>query len=260
MPGIAIKPAGPRAARVRRRSAASVAPIRRSARVALLQLSLEARIVWGAVLAFVGASLAWLTSDHRIPDWDSGIHELLAVSVHNELAAGRLSAPFTDYNSYPPLVHLVGGLTAFLTGAHPMALILSSNVVFVPLLAFGCYGTAKLAFGRTAGAARRAARARQPDGHLDDAPVPARRAQAALVAVAVWALVCLAGASRDDAHGRARRRGGGARAAHQGDLGGLPRRPGRRDRAARPLKPPGSARVRRDLLRAGGTVVRLPRW
>ena len=188
MPGIAIKPARPTAAHARRRSAAPVAPIRRSARVALLQLSLEARIVWGAVLAFIGASLAWLTSDHRIPDWDSGIHELLAVSVHNELAAGRLSAPFTDYNSYPPLVHLVGGLTVFLTGAHPMALILSSNVVFVPLLAFGCYGTAKLAFGRSAGLLAALLALGSPmvistmHQYQLDAP------QAALVAVAVWAL------------------------------------------------------------------------
>ena len=188
MPGIAIKSARPAAARMRRRSATPAAPARRAARTARLDISLQAAIVWSAVLAFLGASVAWLTADHRVPDWDSGIHELLALSAHDELAAGRLTAPFTDYNTYPPLVHLIGGLTVFLTGAHPMALILSSNVVVVPLLAFGCYGAAKLAFGRTAGLLAALLALGSPmfvsamHQYQLDGP------QAALVATAVWAL------------------------------------------------------------------------
>jgi 4-amino-4-deoxy-L-arabinose transferase-like glycosyltransferase len=188
MPGIAIKPARPTAARARRPLAAPAAGNRTTTDTAGLRVSLQARVVWGAVAAFLGGSVAWLLSDHRIPDWDSGIHELLAVTVHNELAAGRLSAPFTDYNTYPPLVHLLGGLAVFLTGAHPMALILSSNVVFVPLLAFGCYGAAKIAFNRTAGMLAALLALGSPmvvstmHQYQLDAP------QAALVATAVWAL------------------------------------------------------------------------
>jgi 4-amino-4-deoxy-L-arabinose transferase-like glycosyltransferase len=184
MRGTAIELRQPSAARARGRSGA-----RPRIATAAASLSREARLVWAAVAVFVAASTAWLTADHRLPDWDSGIHELLALSAHNELAAGRLAAPFTDYNSYPPLVHLVGGLTVFLTGAHPMALILASNVVFVPLLAFGCYGSAKLAFGRTAGALAALLALGSPmfvsvmHQYQLDGP------QAALVATAVWALL-----------------------------------------------------------------------
>jgi hypothetical protein len=188
MPGIDLKPARPTAARARRHSAAPTARADGGTPAAGLRVSLQAAAVWSAVLAFLGGSVAWLLSDHQIPDWDSGIHELLALTAHNELAAGRLSAPFTDYNTYPPLVHLLGGLTVFLTGAHPMALILSSDVVFVPLLAFGCYGAATLAFNRTAGMLAALLALGSPmvvstmHQYQLDAP------QAALVATAVWAL------------------------------------------------------------------------
>jgi len=52
-------------------------------------------------------SVWWLGADDRVPDWDSGAHEYFAAVIHNELASGQLTRPFTDYNSYPPLVHLV---------------------------------------------------------------------------------------------------------------------------------------------------------
>ena len=154
-----------------------------------LRISREARWVWLAVVVFVGLSVWWLTQDDRVPDWDSGLHEFFAAMVHNELASGQLTRPFTDYTTYPPFVHLVGALAVFVAGLHPMALILASNVVFVPLLAFGCYGTARIAYGPRAGVLAAVLALGSPmvvstmHEYYLDAP------QAAMVAVSVWALL-----------------------------------------------------------------------
>lgn len=155
----------------------------------LAHVSREARWVWVAVLGFVATSAWWLTQDDRVPDWDSGIHEYYATLVHDQIAHGQLTQPFTNYNSYPPLVHLVGGLSAFLVGSHPTALILSSNIVFVPLLAFGCFGVGKLAYGPRAGLLAAVLALGSPivvstmhEYYLD---VP----QAAMVSVSAWALL-----------------------------------------------------------------------
>jgi 4-amino-4-deoxy-L-arabinose transferase-like glycosyltransferase len=154
-----------------------------------LRIGREARWVWLAVVAFVGMSVWWLTQDDRVPDYDSGTHEFLAAVIHNELASGQLLRPFTDYTSYPPLVHFVGALAIFAAGLHPMALILASNIVFVPLLAFGCYGTARIAYGPRAGLLAAIVALGAPmvvstmHEYYLDTP------QAAMVAVSVWALL-----------------------------------------------------------------------
>jgi 4-amino-4-deoxy-L-arabinose transferase-like glycosyltransferase len=159
-------------------------PVVRRARV-----SGEARWVWVAVLSFVGMSVWWLTQDDRVPDWDSGFHEFYAAVIHGQLANGHLAGPFTDYNGYPPLVHLVGALSAFAVGLHPMALILSSNIVFVPVLAFGCFGAGRIAYGPRAGLLAAVLALGSPivvstmHVYYLDAP------QAAMVAAGVWAVL-----------------------------------------------------------------------
>ncbi len=154
-----------------------------------IHVSREARWVWLAVLTFVSMSAWWLTQDDRVPDWDSGIHELFAEAVHRELAGGQLTRPFTDYNSYPPLVHVVGALSSFLLGLHPSAFVLSSNVVFVPLLAFGCFGVGRIAYGPRAGLLAAVLALGSPMFvsmmHEYELDPP----QAAMVAVTVWALL-----------------------------------------------------------------------
>lgn len=111
----------------------------------------EAWWVWAAVVVFLVGSTWWLTQDDRVPDYDSGFHMLQAMSYHNAMAAGQPFAWFTDYDTYPPLVHLLGAFSIFLFGPHVMTLIMTSNVIFVPLLAFGCYGTGRFVAGPRAG-------------------------------------------------------------------------------------------------------------
>src|SRR5438552_17187580 len=89
-------------------------------RLRLSAISPEARWGWVAVIAFVAMSAWWLTQDTRVPDYDSGAHMYYALVTHGELSLGQLANPFTDWNTYPPLVHLIGGLSVLLTGAHPM--------------------------------------------------------------------------------------------------------------------------------------------
>ena len=70
-----------------------------------------------------------------------------------------------------------------------MALILSSNIVFVPLLAFGCFGAAKIAYGPRAGLLAAVLALGSPmivstmHSYYLDGP------QAAMVAISVWALL-----------------------------------------------------------------------
>ena len=152
-------------------------------------VSREARLLWPAVLAFVAMTAWWLTQDTRIPDYDSAAHGFFAVVVHRELSLGRVAAPFTDYNSYPPLVHLLGGISIFVTGPHPAALILSSDLVFVPLLAFGCLGVGRIVFGPRAGLLAALVALGSPMFvsmmHEYDLDPP----QAAMIAVSLWALL-----------------------------------------------------------------------
>ena len=162
------------------------------ARAKELRIGGEARSVcWLAVIAFVGTSVWWLTQDDRVPDYDSSAARVPGRGgPQQSWPPEQLTRPFTDYTTYPPLVHIVGALGVFVAGLHPMALILTSNIVFVPLLAFGCYGTAAgYAYGPRAGLLAAVLALGSPmivstmHEYYLDAP------QAAMIAVSVWALL-----------------------------------------------------------------------
>jgi hypothetical protein len=98
------------------------------------------------VLAFFAITIWWLTQEGRVQDWDNGMHTVDAFLNHNQLAAGHLTTPFTEFNTYPPLGHLVGALGVFIGGLSPATVIVASNLVFVPLLAAGCFGVGRLVY------------------------------------------------------------------------------------------------------------------
>jgi 4-amino-4-deoxy-L-arabinose transferase-like glycosyltransferase len=112
------------------------------------------REAWLAILAMLvsfGVAVWWLSQDTRVPDWDSGLHMIDAWTVHAQWASGEWLKPFTDFNNYPPLVHIVGALGIFAGGLHTASIVLANNIVFLPLLVGGCYGVGTLAYGRRAG-------------------------------------------------------------------------------------------------------------
>lgn len=100
---------------------------------------------------FVAISAWWLASDVRMVNVDNAKHLLIAARWSIPLGAGDLLEPFTGWAQYPPGVHLVGALAILATSVNVANMVMAENLVFVPLLALGCYGTGKLAFGRTAG-------------------------------------------------------------------------------------------------------------
>jgi hypothetical protein len=142
-----------------------------------------------ACLVFIGVTVWWLTQDRRVPDFDEGHHLIFAFIVHAELAKGQLLAPFTDFNDYPPLVHLVGAIGVFLGGLHESAVILADNVVFVPLLAGGCYGVGTIAYGRRAGLLAALFALGTPMIVSEMREYYVDPGEAAMVAVSVWAIL-----------------------------------------------------------------------
>ncbi|HSZ05798.1 MAG TPA: glycosyltransferase family 39 protein [Solirubrobacteraceae bacterium] len=121
------------------------------ARTGVSRLSAPA---WGAIaatVAFVAVTCWWLTQDRSIPIYDAGDQLETALLYHNMLQAGNLLGPFTYDNIYPILGHVVGAVAALIGGVSVASPIIGENVVFIPLLALGCYQTGRLLFGRLAG-------------------------------------------------------------------------------------------------------------
>jgi hypothetical protein len=83
----------------------------------------------------------------RVPDWDPARHIGAAFSFYDAIRAGDLLEPFTAWTAYPPVVHIVGAAGLFFMGEAVWAPVVALNVVFVPLLAVGCYQTGRLVYG-----------------------------------------------------------------------------------------------------------------
>jgi 4-amino-4-deoxy-L-arabinose transferase-like glycosyltransferase len=109
---------------------------------------------WGAIGAtavYISLTCWWLTQDRSIPIYDAGDHLTLALYYHRMLAAGNLLEPLTSAGIYPTLGHIVGALAMFVGGVNVASPIIAENLVFVSLLALGCYRTGRLLFGPLAG-------------------------------------------------------------------------------------------------------------
>ncbi len=105
----------------------------------------------GVTALFLCITFWWLTEDRSIPVFDAGLHLQLALKVHRELAAGHLGKALTCTLPYPPLTYLVAALGIAVGGVSVAAPIVAINLVFVPLLALGCYHVGRLIFNPQAG-------------------------------------------------------------------------------------------------------------
>lgn len=148
---------------------------------------------WGSIMLatlFIVASCWWLSQDESIPVDDAGNHLSFAVSAYKALNAGHLLQAFTLVGlPYPPLTHIVGAVGIFVGGVGVTPPIIALNLVFVPLLALGCYQVGRLAFGPLAGLLAVAFALGSPliieQFHevMLDAP------EAAIVALTLWAVL-----------------------------------------------------------------------
>lgn len=147
---------------------------------------------WGAIgvtALFIGITCWWLSQDHHVPIWDAGLHLAFVFNVHQSLAEGKLLDAFTGTAPYPPFAYLVGALGVTLGGLGVNSVVITENIVFVSLLALGCYQVGRLAFGPLAGLLAVVFALGSPliigQFHLflTDAP------ETAMVAVSVWLVI-----------------------------------------------------------------------
>jgi len=167
----------------------STAKARATLRTRLTSLAPEAQLTVLATLAFLGVTIWWLAQETRTLDFDSAMHTLDAFTVHDEIASGHWTAAFTEWNTYPPLGHIIGAIGVFVAGYSSFAVILALNLVFVPLLAASCYGVGRLLAGPRAGLLAAIFALGTPmivseahEAYLDPT-------QAAFVAAAVWGIL-----------------------------------------------------------------------
>jgi hypothetical protein len=141
------------------------------------------------VMVFVAATCWWLSQDRSIPVYDAGFHLSFAIDVYEDLGSGRVLKALTVSVPYPPLTYLVGALGIVVGGVGVAPPIIALNIVFVPLLALGCYRIGRLAFNPLTGLLAVVFALGSPfvieEFHefMLDAP------EAAMVAVAVWAIL-----------------------------------------------------------------------
>jgi dolichyl-phosphate-mannose-protein mannosyltransferase len=151
---------------------------------------------WGAIgvtTLFIGITCWWLTRDRSIPIFDAGLHLNLALNVQQELAAGNLGKALTLTVPYPPFAYLIGSLGITIGGVGVAPPIIAENLVFVTLLALGCYKVGRLAFSPLAGLLAVVAALGSPliaaqfHVFMTDAP------ETAMVAVSVWLIIASEG-------------------------------------------------------------------
>jgi hypothetical protein len=154
---------------------------------------------WGAIgvtALFIGVTCWWLTQDRSIPIFDAGLHLGLVIAVHHELSVGHLGTALTLAVPYPPFSYLVGSLGLTIGGVGVAPPIVAENLVFVTLLALGCYKVGRLAFGPAAGllavvfALGSPMIATQFHVFMTDAP------ETAMVAASIWLIIATEGFSK----------------------------------------------------------------
>jgi hypothetical protein len=109
---------------------------------------------WGAIAltaAFIGVTCWWLSVDRHVPIFDSGLHLEHAIVINRDLGSGAVWEALTLTRPYPPFAYLIGALGIAIGGVGVAPPIIAENVVFVSLLALGCYHVGRLAFGSRAG-------------------------------------------------------------------------------------------------------------
>jgi 4-amino-4-deoxy-L-arabinose transferase-like glycosyltransferase len=143
----------------------------------------------GLAVAFVLATCWWLSRDRSVPIDDAALHLGSAFDAYEALRAGHLLRAFTGAAPYPPLTFLAGAVGASIGGVGVAPPIIAQNIIFVLLLAVGCYNVGRLAFGPLAGLLAVVFALGSPmvieEFHEFMLDVP----EAAMVAIAVWAIL-----------------------------------------------------------------------
>ena len=131
----------------------------------------------------------WLTVDRSIPVFDAGVRLHQAIIVYEYLRSASVGSALTTTTPYPPLSYLIGALGISIGGIGIDPPIVAENLVFVSLLALGCYNVGRLAVDSRVGllavvfALGSPLAIAQFHVFMTDAP------EMAMVAVAVWLIL-----------------------------------------------------------------------
>jgi hypothetical protein len=109
-------------------------------------------VALGTTALFLLLTCWWLSQDRAMPYGDAAEHLLTAFLFHEQLRAGDVLGPLTHDSIYAPLTPFVGSLGILVGGRTVAAAVIAENLVFVPLLALGCYHVGRLAYGPWTGA------------------------------------------------------------------------------------------------------------
>jgi 4-amino-4-deoxy-L-arabinose transferase-like glycosyltransferase len=126
-------------------------PVRLAVRIPYPRWAFDAWMSIAVVALFLGITFWWLTQDRSIPVFDAGVRLSQAIIVYEHLRSGSVGAALTTTSPYPPFSYLVGAIGLWMGGLGVAQPIVAQNLVFVPLLALGCYNVGRLAFGSPAG-------------------------------------------------------------------------------------------------------------
>jgi Dolichyl-phosphate-mannose-protein mannosyltransferase len=167
----------------------AASPTRRRASVRIPRWPAAAWASVGFAALFVAGACWWLSKDGSVPIDDAALHLGSAFNTYEDLSAGHLLKALTGSAPYPPFTFLIGALGVFVGGVGVAPPIVAQNLFFALLLALGCYKVARLAWNPLAGLLAVVFALGSPmviEGFhqfMLDAP------EAAMVAVAVWAVL-----------------------------------------------------------------------
>lgn len=143
-------------------------------------------------LAFIAITVVWLVLDQASPDGDMSRHLNAVWNFRHQFGLGHelYWFRFEPKNEaiYPPLTYLIG-VAGTIGGYGVNGPVIAVNLVAVPLLVAGCFGVAKVVYGRRAGLLAAAFALAVPvtigQFHLFMLDLPL----AAFVAASAWALL-----------------------------------------------------------------------
>lgn len=141
------------------------------------------------VTVFIAISCWWVSQDRGVPFADAGSHLYTVIAYHDLLSHRNVDAFFQRSGYYPPATFAIGALATFVGGVNASAPVIGENLVYLTLLALGCYGTGFLVAGPMAGflavllVVGSPLLIEQMHVFMIDAPL------AAMVAVSVWLIL-----------------------------------------------------------------------
>lgn len=153
-------------------------------------LPLPILLLGALILARLALAAWWLAVDAGVMDTESARHLQMTWNAAWAIRDGDdVLIFFGAATEYPPLLHLLGYAGSVIGGLNVDSMVAAQDVVFIPALAIGCYGAGSVAYGRTAGLLAAVFALGAPIAVSVFHMYLIDTSEAAMAAVAVWAIL-----------------------------------------------------------------------